>query len=106
MDIPAGGLFTGAEGVKTAAQAQVYGGTAGQPYDPCYHLRCDDFDNINLKGLHEMSDAVGHAVVTVGKRDLIKTPLVNPAQPVTGTGGTTPGGGGLHDDHDHDAEES
>jgi Zn-dependent M28 family amino/carboxypeptidase len=32
--IPAGGLFTGAEGVKTAEQAAVYGGTAGVAYDP------------------------------------------------------------------------
>ena len=36
--IPAGGLFTGAEGVKTADEAALWGGTAGQPYDPCYHL--------------------------------------------------------------------
>jgi Zn-dependent M28 family amino/carboxypeptidase len=37
VDIPAGGLFTGAEGIKTAAQVALYGGTAGQQYDPCYH---------------------------------------------------------------------
>ena len=37
VGIPAGGLFTGAEGIKTAAQAAVYGGTAGAPYDACYH---------------------------------------------------------------------
>ncbi len=35
--IPSGGLFTGAEGVKTAAQAAVYGGEAGVAYDHCYH---------------------------------------------------------------------
>ena len=29
VGIPAGGLFSGAEGVKTAEQAAVYGGTAG-----------------------------------------------------------------------------
>ena len=29
--IPAGGLFSGAEGVKTPAQAAVFGGTAGSP---------------------------------------------------------------------------
>ena len=40
---PGRGLFTGAEGVKTAAQAPTYGGTAGPPYDPCYHLACDTF---------------------------------------------------------------
>ena len=44
--IPAGGLFTGAEGVKTAEQVADYGGLAtyaGEPvsYDPCYHAACD-----------------------------------------------------------------
>ncbi len=32
--IPAGGLFSGAEGIKTAEQAAIYGGTAGAPYRP------------------------------------------------------------------------
>jgi Zn-dependent M28 family amino/carboxypeptidase len=45
IGIPAGGLFTGAEGVKTAAQAVDYGGVAGAAYDPCYHQFCD-----NLRG--------------------------------------------------------
>ncbi len=30
--IPAGGLFTGAEGIKTADEAAIYGGTAGVAY--------------------------------------------------------------------------
>ena len=29
VGIPAGGLFTGAEGIKTAEEAAVFGGTAG-----------------------------------------------------------------------------
>jgi Zn-dependent M28 family amino/carboxypeptidase len=102
VDIPAGGLFTGAEGVKTTSEAAVYGGTAGQPYDRCYHLRCDDLDNTNIQGLHEMSDAAGHAVLTVARRNLVKNPLVNPSGTVSGSGATTSGGGGLHDEHDHD----
>ena len=40
--IPAGGLFTGAEVLKTPEEAAIYGGEAGEPYDPCYHLGCDD----------------------------------------------------------------
>jgi len=32
-DIPAGGILTGAEGIKTAEQAQRWGGTADAPYD-------------------------------------------------------------------------
>jgi Zn-dependent M28 family amino/carboxypeptidase len=39
--IPAGGLFTGADGVKTAAEEAMYGGVAGSIYDPCYHEACD-----------------------------------------------------------------
>jgi Zn-dependent M28 family amino/carboxypeptidase len=64
VGIPAGGLFTGAEGIKTAEQAAIYGGTAGVQYDPCYHLACDTFDNISLVALDQMSDAVAHATLT------------------------------------------
>ena len=64
VGIPAGGLFTGAEGIKTEEQAFVYGGTAGDQYDPCYHLACDTFDNISLEALDQMSDAAAHAVLT------------------------------------------
>ena len=60
VGIPAGGLFTGAEGVKTAEQAAIYGGTAGAPYDPCYHLACDTFANNSNTGLDQMSDAAAH----------------------------------------------
>jgi Zn-dependent M28 family amino/carboxypeptidase len=56
--IPFGGLFTGAEGIKTPEQEAVYGGTAGEQYDPCYHLACDTFDNISLEVLDLNSDAV------------------------------------------------
>lgn len=62
--IPAGGLFTGANGIKTEDQVGIYGGTAGDQYDPCYHLACDTFDNISLEALDQMSDAAAHAVLT------------------------------------------
>ncbi|MFG2248233.1 M20/M25/M40 family metallo-hydrolase [Spirillospora sp. NPDC048823] len=60
--IPAGGLFTGAEGIKTPEQAQVYGGTAGEAYDPCYHAVCDRYGNVDPRGLDQMTD--GAAAVT------------------------------------------
>jgi len=56
--IPFGGLFTGAEGIKTPEQEAIYGGTAGEQYDPCYHLACDTFDNISLEVLDLNADAV------------------------------------------------
>ncbi len=64
VGIPAGGLFTGAEGIKTPEQVEDYGGTAGIQYDPCYHLACDTFDNISLEALDQNSDAAAHAVLT------------------------------------------
>ena len=64
VGIPAGGLFTGAEGIKSAEQAAIYGGTAGVKFDPCYHLACDTYDNISLEALDQMSDAAAHAVLT------------------------------------------
>jgi Zn-dependent M28 family amino/carboxypeptidase len=67
VGIPAGGLFSGAEGTKTAEQAATYGGVAGQPYDPCYHQACDTITNINTKALNEMSDGVAHAAWTLAK---------------------------------------
>lgn len=87
--IPAGGLFTGAEGVKTPDQVGRYGGVAGLAYDPCYHLGCDalvqtgteGYDpavygqldaaypgqlegNLNTRAIGEMSDAAAHATLT------------------------------------------
>jgi aminopeptidase Y len=61
--IPAGGLFTGAEGIKTADEAALWGGTAGTAYDPCYHQACDNFANINLTALDVNADAVAYATL-------------------------------------------
>ncbi len=66
VGIPAGGLFTGAEGIKTAAEAATWGGTSGAQYDPCYHLACDTLGNVSLQALDVNSDAVAAAVLTYG----------------------------------------
>ena len=67
VGIPAGGLFTGAEGIKTPEQAAVYGGTAGVAYDACYHQACDTINNVNTSALFEMGDAAAHAVLTLAR---------------------------------------
>jgi Zn-dependent M28 family amino/carboxypeptidase len=93
VGIPAGGLFTGAEDIKTAEEADIYGGVAGVAYDPCYHQACDSLDpvadganaqtytalnaayggalvvdgtisNLNTRALDEMSDATAHGTLT------------------------------------------
>jgi Zn-dependent M28 family amino/carboxypeptidase len=52
--IPAGGIYAGAEGVKTAQQEQWYGGAAGSWYDPCYHQICDNLMTV-LTGVPPLS---------------------------------------------------
>ena len=78
VGIPAGGLFTGAEGIKTPAQAAIYGGTAGQQFDPCYHQACDTFANNSNTALDQMSDAVAHTVLLFSKRNFNQQPLMDP----------------------------
>jgi Zn-dependent M28 family amino/carboxypeptidase len=63
-NIPAGGLFTGAEVPKTAEQAAIWGGTVGAQFDPCYHEACDTFANNNDHALEVNSDAVAFAILT------------------------------------------
>lgn len=62
--IPFGGLFSGAEGVKTPEQVAMYGGTAGEWFDPCYHQACDDIGNVSMEILDVNADAVAYATFT------------------------------------------
>ncbi|GAA0613630.1 M28 family metallopeptidase [Streptomyces crystallinus] len=62
--IPAGGTFTGAEGLKTEEQAAKAGGTAGQPYDANYHAAGDTLKNIDKKYFDLNVDVIAHAVGT------------------------------------------
>jgi Zn-dependent M28 family amino/carboxypeptidase len=60
--IPAGGLFTGAEEVKTPVQAARWGGQAGVPFDRCYHQACDTLANIDRVALDRNTDVLAYAV--------------------------------------------
>jgi len=62
--IPSSGLFTGAEEIKTPQQAAIWGGTAGDQFDPCYHEACDTYANNDLHALEVDTDAVAFAVFT------------------------------------------
>jgi Zn-dependent M28 family amino/carboxypeptidase len=63
-DIPSGGLFTGADSIKSAAEAELFGGDAGQFLDACYHSDCDDAVNIDLEVFEEMVDAIALSALT------------------------------------------
>ena len=109
-DIPAAGLFTGAEVPKTAEQQAIWGGVAGEAFDQCYHQACDDYDNIDLHALEVNSDLVAFAQLTFaystetvngvrGKPVPESGPLPEPAGPE----GTFAGPLGGEHPHDHDS---
>ncbi|MEU8520348.1 M28 family metallopeptidase [Streptomyces sp. NBC_01216] len=95
VGIPSGGTFTGAEGIKTPAQAAKFGGTAGVAYDVNYHAAGDDLSNIDMTAFDVNIDVIANAVGTYA-HDIssLRKPVVS--TPTTGDAGS---GGGLHDDH-------
>ncbi|GAB1523040.1 hypothetical protein RhiTH_006169 [Rhizoctonia solani] len=64
VNIPAGGLFTGAEGVKTEEQAKLFSGTAGVAYDVNYHGKGDTYSNLNFTAFEINAKASAHAIAT------------------------------------------
>jgi Zn-dependent M28 family amino/carboxypeptidase len=62
VGIPVGGLFTGADGLKSAAHARAFGGSAGRPYDACYHRRCDTLANVNRFALGRVAETAAHVI--------------------------------------------
>ncbi len=73
QNIPAGGLFTGAEGVKTEDEAEKFGGEAGVAYDVCYHQACDTLGNVNMRAVRQNSKAIAHSIWTYS----MNTSMVN-----------------------------
>ncbi len=61
--IPVGGLFTGADDLKSSTSARKMGGTANLPFDSCYHKACDTVGNVDFRMLAQLADAA--AVVAV-----------------------------------------
>jgi len=62
--IPGGGIATGAEGIKTEKEAGMFGGKAGDWYDPCYHQLCDDVGNVNQTAWIVNTKLIAHSVAT------------------------------------------
>ncbi|MFE6102899.1 M28 family metallopeptidase [Streptomyces laurentii] len=105
-NIPSGGTFTGAEGIKTEAQAKKFGGQAGVAYDVNYHAKGDDIRNINMRAFAINIGVIANAVGTYA-HDIssLKKPVADQgdgygaAQDAgRGTGNGT-GSGGMHAGH-------
>ena len=67
--VPAGGLFSGADDIKTEEEAAIFGGTAGQALDPNYHSAEDDIDNVSFEALEIFVPAIAHATQELAEAD-------------------------------------
>jgi Zn-dependent M28 family amino/carboxypeptidase len=63
--VPASGLFTGADDLKTAEEAAVFGGVVGEAHDPNYHSPGDDITNVNLGILDVSVKAIAFATASL-----------------------------------------
>lgn len=70
--IPAGGLDTGAGGIKTAEERSRFGGIAGAPYDGCYHRACDGVENVGKELLERMAKLAAAAIEAVAHGEGVK----------------------------------
>ena len=64
VGVPCGGLFTGAEQLKTEEEAVLFGGTAGVAYDVNYHSAKDNVKNLNSGVFLHNAKAIAHSVAT------------------------------------------
>lgn len=62
--IPGGGIATGAEGVKTKDEVEMFGGEAGKWYDENYHQIGDDTSNLALDAWEVNTRLIAHSVAT------------------------------------------
>lgn len=90
--IPAGGVATGAEGVKTAEGEASFGGKAGEWFDPCYHQLCDDLSNPDYEAWVVNTKLIAHSVAVYGKsfegfpkRELAGAKAAGPVFPYKGS---------------------
>jgi Zn-dependent M28 family amino/carboxypeptidase len=60
--IPSGGLFSGAEAKMTDEQAKLWGGKAGEPFDPNYHQKGDTLEHIDRTSLGIQGGGVAYVV--------------------------------------------
>ena len=60
--VPAGGIFSGAESKMSDEQAKLWGGEAGQPFDPNYHKKSDTLEHIDRTAMEINGGGVAYAV--------------------------------------------
>ncbi|MGY4644256.1 M20/M25/M40 family metallo-hydrolase [Cellulomonas sp. URHB0016] len=98
--VPASGLFTGADDVKTDEEVALFGGTAGITEDPNYHSAGDTLANVNRTALGIMTKAIAASTYSLAWDTSAINGVSGP-----GTGHHGPGPGHGHGKHGGDQPE-
>ncbi len=88
--IPAGGLFSGADDIKTEEQVELFGGTAGVFMDRNYHTPDDTLANVNRDAVDIFAPAIGHAAYALAWDAVAPTPTPTPTAEPTAEPTATP----------------
>ncbi len=78
--VPAGGLFSGGDDIKTEEQVEMFGGTSGVFMDRNYHTVDDTLANINRDSVDIFAPAIGHAAAALAW-DAAVEPSPEPTEP-------------------------
>jgi aminopeptidase S len=76
-----GGLFSGADYIKTAAQVAKWGGTVNKAFDACYHKSCDTSANLDNTALNNNSDAISYGIWQLAGSGTTPPPTTPPTTP-------------------------
>ncbi|CAF1384290.1 unnamed protein product [Rotaria sordida] len=90
VGIVAGGLFSGAAGLKSLDERDYYdkmlgqglGGFAGTIHDPCYHQACDSIQNINVFAYEKMVQAAAYVLEYLARQDDLQRWLYPEGRPL------------------------
>ncbi len=97
--IPASGLFTGADDIKTDEEVALFGGTPGIRHDPSYHTAGDDLANVSREAIGIMAPAVAFATASLARDTSAINGVKGPGKPGHHPGPGRPGHPGKHHGH-------
>src|SRR5699024_5983064 len=75
--VPASGLFSGADGIKTADEVEMFGGVEGVQHDRNYHSVDDTIENLSKESVDIFVPAIAFAAHTLAY-DLVDEPTDDP----------------------------
>ena len=81
--VPASGLFSGADAIKTAEEVELFGGTEGVQQDRNYHTIDDTIENVSTESIDIFTPAIAFAAHSVAF-ELVDEPTEEPTEDPTG----------------------